>query len=222
MKRFTLLLAVAILGCSPDGVISDIQVRGKPSAHKPWSQKSPLTLEAAQRILANRTESTVGSISLDGYSFHRVVELGRGLRIVVISRNLGGGLLLFDSTGAHIATKATNEIRWLQLFDIDEDGLSELMTEEIDGRGTGILETSYCLYRFAPERVEPLWHGESYSRLAPTPGLVEEHLGFIRFDPSASGRHARLTHVIIGPTGLRSEITYEWRNNALQAVFPNQ
>jgi hypothetical protein len=215
-RSSVVLLFVAIVGCTDDGFVGEATVSG--NTRTTASADAPLTLERARQLLERRTASAVGPVTLNGYNFHREVEIGNGLRVIVISRNLGGGLLVFDANGANVSAKQTKEITWVQLFDLDEDGVAEVVTEEIEGRGTGVLEKRFHIYRFAANGIESVWTGESYSRHAPTPEAIEETTSFIRFDMSGAGRSARLTHLVFDVAGRRREATFEWRDGGLQAV----
>lgn len=214
-RSSVVLLIVATAGCTDDGFVGEVNVSARTQSTAPAD--APLTLERARQLLETRTAPAVGSIALNGYSFHREIGIGKGVRVIVISRNLGGGLLVFDANGANVSTKQTNEITWIQLFDLDEDGVAEIVTEEIESRGTGVLEKRFHVYRFATGRIESVWVGESYSRHAPTPEAIEETMGFIRFDPSGAGRNARLTHVVLDGAGQQRRATFGWRNGGLQA-----
>jgi hypothetical protein len=124
----------------------------------------------------------------------------------------------FASDEAAVATHRTREITWVQLVDLDEDGVSELLTEEIDGRGTGVLEKTFRLYRATDRNVTTVWSGQSMRRHAPDENHIEETIAFLRFDPSSAGKNARLTHLVIEASRRPSETVFEWRDGRLHRV----
>ena len=84
----------------------------------------------------------------------------------------------FAEDGSSITTLETGEILWLQLFDLNEDGIAELITEEVEGRGTGILTKIFRLYVVSPVSLKKAWEAESFMRSAPwKPRLQKPSLG---------------------------------------------
>ena len=215
--RFITVLIVTLAGCTDDGFVGEAKIHTT-SQDVASNDDATLRLERARQLLEARTAPSVGRIALNGYNFHREVDVGQGVRVIVISRNLGGGLLVFVANGANVATEETNEITSLQIFDLDEDGVAEIATEEIEGRGTGILEKRFHIYRIMPKHIETLWVGESYSRHARTPEKIEETTGFLRFDGSGAGRKARITHLVLDAAGRPRETTLEWRDGRLRPI----
>ena len=161
-------------------------------------------LRRALEAKAAGREPAPGSppIELSGYSFHWQLEPGADLRVVAVSYNLRGAIFVFDAAGSLRARAEIGELSWLQLFDFDEDGTAELIAEEVDGRGTGVLVKSFRVYRLSTSAVEPLWQGVSFSRKAlgqdPRTGDSRFELirGYLRCEPSGSGRaRPRLLHL---------------------------
>jgi hypothetical protein len=105
--------------------------------------------------------------SLNGYQFHWIAYAGAGTRFVVVSRMMGGALLLFDRRGTLVANRETGEITWMALCDLGQDGVSELLLEQIVGQGTGVLAKTYFLYGLAGGRIRELWRGTSIERTVP-------------------------------------------------------
>lgn len=173
------------------------------------AQAAETELQAARRLLAARSSgdsvSVLGGISLQGYEFHREVEIGQGIRVILISCNLHGGLLSFRSSGSRIASISSNQITGLQLVDLDEDGISEIVTEEIESRGTGILVKNFELYKVSPESLRRLWSARSYYQSVPSQGdgardpSARREDGFLRFDSSGGDKPARLTYLLLRP-----------------------
>src|SRR5437879_5971806 len=99
-----------------------------------------LTLDRAREILSHPSpREMLGTIDVQNLNYSREVEIGGGFRVIVLSKNMGGALILFSPQQLAEDSMATNEITWLQLFDLNDDGISELVTEEIEAQGTGIL-----------------------------------------------------------------------------------
>lgn len=186
-----LVLAVVLRG--------PIQAGGDPPAR--------LDLETLRRALEAKAGDrepvqSLPSIELSGYSFHWQLNPGRNLRVVAVSYNLRGDLFVFDADGSPLARAEIGELTWLQLFDFDEDGTAELIAEEVDGRGTGVLVKSFRVYRLSSTTVEPLWQGVSYSQrdLGVDPQTGESRFeltrGYLRCEPSGGGRASpRLLHL---------------------------
>ena len=214
MKGAALLLTLsAALGC--DGFVGEATMK-TPALARP----KVTALERARDVLARRrSDGVIGNIPLAGFNFDREMEIGDGLHVIVISCNLEGGLAVFRRDGTALATQRTKEITAVQLVDLDEDGVSEVVTEEIDGRGTGVLEKTFRVYRIDGSGVQELWSGESYVRHAPDEQHVEETVGFIRFDASGAGKNARLTHVLIDPSHHERIMTFEWTDGHLVKTY---
>lgn len=172
-----------------------------------------LTLATAREMLAGpRMPKELGSISLRAFDFWRELEIGKGIEVLAISCDRGGGLAAFRPDGSNIGTVPTGKIIWLQLFDLNEDGVSEVITEEVEGEGTGILMKAFSVYMITPKAIKKVWKGESY--LAETIASSSKVLalkvakqGFVRFDESGGGRKARMTYVLTSPTSPRIEVT---------------
>lgn len=213
MKRgTTLLLILVAFGC--DRFVGEASVKAATT-----TAAKATALDRARDVLAHRTPgAAIGSIQLVGYNFDREMDIGGGLRVIAISCNLTGGIAVFRTDGTAVATLPTKEITSVQLIDLDEDGVSEVVTEEIDGRGTGVLEKTFRVYRIDGSGVREVWSGESYVRHAPDEHHIEETMGFIRFDESGAGRKARLTHLILDPSHHEKETSFEWTNGRLVAI----
>jgi len=167
-----------------------------------------VNLVTARRIaLARETGSddqSIGPIGVTGYNFAREVDLGHGFRAFVISCNLGGGLILFDPAGEQVAAFRTWEINYFQLFDFNDDGMFELITEQRDGVATGIAFCNFHIYNMSSRKIQEVWEGESYyfdanSRRSP---IVRR--GFIRCVQSNSEYPApHLIHLSADSSGRR-------------------
>ena len=69
------------------------------------------------------------------FDFSCELELGGGLRVIAISKVLGGGLAAFRADGSAITTVESGRITSLQLFDLNEDCVSEVIADEVESRG---------------------------------------------------------------------------------------
>jgi hypothetical protein len=163
-----------------------------------------LNLEAARRLVSGSSEArSLGKIDLSGLEFAREVDLGQGLRVIVVSGSRSGGVAAFRGDGSMLTTIPTGQLTWIQLFDPDEDGVSEIIVEEIEGKGTGVLLKSFVLYVAGGETFREAWRQPSYRRESPwnptatAPSPVEIR-NFLRFDRSGAGRRPRMTY-LLGP-----------------------
>jgi len=182
-----------------------------------------VTLDEARKIIAARENGedveAVGPIRLGGLNFTREIEIGKSTRALIISCHLGGGIMVFDSAGKLIAFRRTGNIKSVQILDIDEKDQDEIITDEIDGTGTGIGRDGYHIYRLSNNKLEQLWHGESYY-LDAFPGQHIERQGFIRFMESGWGIPlTRLIHTVcdIDAKKCRQDV-YVLRDNQFRKV----
>ena len=125
------------------------------------------------------------------------------MQAVVVSKNLGGYLFVFHPDGTQLAQEQTGEIIWLQLFDFNGDGIAELVTEEAEARGTGLLVQYFIVYRVVGHQIEQLWRGVAYTHkmlresFATGTPVFEVTRGFLRFEPSGGGLPGpRLLHLV--------------------------
>jgi hypothetical protein len=147
-----------------------------------------LTLGEARAILKNapRLGGHVGSIALNGYLDHREIDIGRGVRVIAVIVQGGGGLLAFDASGRELGERPTKEITWWQVFDFEGHGQSAVITEEIVAYGTGLLGKEFRIYRVSPPNIALLWSGESFFRnINVTPRQYRR--SFLRFDYQTVG-----------------------------------
>lgn len=172
-----------------------------PAAEPPLQIGSVREALAAKR--ADRPQPPSGSFELSGYNFHWEVDLGNGTRAILISRLLEGRIMIFDAHGSLAFSLKTNEIVSLELFDFDNDGIAEMVTDQVDDRGTGILVKSFYIYKLFAEDFKEVWRGISYSheQLAETDvsGSAKFNIkrGFIRCEPAGAGLPGpRLLHLV--------------------------
>ena len=143
----------------------------------------------------------LGSIDLSGLEFSREFELGEGIRVIAIATSLAGGLATFRPDASAIATTPTGKIVSIQLFDLDEDDISEVLLDELDGKGTGVVSRSFVLYLAGRDGIREAWRRSSYraesswdpGKTSPAPTV--ETRNFVRFDPGGSGRPPRLAYL---------------------------
>jgi hypothetical protein len=165
-------------------------------------QGKRFTLDQLRRALQNlRADQPKGGpppIDLAGYSFHWELRLGDTGTLVVISRNLGGYVLTFAPQGALKGLQATDEIVSMQLCELDDDGVPELITDEIVGRGTGILSREFRVYRVSATPIRRLWNAPSFEYLEQSrPGekaYFSTVRAFLRCDPSGGGDRPQLDY----------------------------
>jgi len=160
--------------------------------------------------------SEVLGVTLAGFNFYREVLIGKGIRVIVISRTktLGGTLLVFDASGTLASSRETNqEILSMQLVDLDHDGVDEIITEEIGNATPGYFETEFVAYRVWPPPCQDIWRGEAWLSVNyPLEHNRERHTGFVRvpFEGDAGPyNRMRLVHV------LHDEVSGKWITNSV-------
>lgn len=154
------------------------------------SSSQPGRPEATDRVSAERTlesraaggpaaPASLFGVSLAGYNFHREILVGSRIRVIAVSKNLGGALLVFDAEGKLRDTCKTDEILAIQLVDLDHDGIDEIVTEEVWNRATGPFNTGFVVYRVVPAPCRSVWHGEAFLDMQ-GPGELERRAGYLR------------------------------------------
>lgn len=163
---------------------------------------SAVTIERARKMLKNYSSGQkLGNIDLTAVNYFREVELGKGIRAIVVSTNYGGGIALFSPKGVMESSLPTGEVESIRLFDLNGSGVSQVLTDEITDRGTGILVKKFNLYALEGGSIKRVWQGLSYKREAPwRPGQakIEVHQvqNFIGFDSAGAGYPNRMTYLI--------------------------
>lgn len=165
------------------------------------SHPKPLTLVQTRELLKQPSpHGMLGNVSLQGLVYSRELELGAGLRLILLSKDRSGGLALFSAEGVLADSISSGEFTWIQLFDLNGDGISEVITEEIAGRGTGVLIKDYNFYAIVNGQIKKLWQRRSYNfeslwSSARAPSKGQESKYFLRFDGPAAGIPARMTYL---------------------------
>jgi len=136
------------------------------------------------------------AFELTGYNFHWEVAPGKEQRVIAVSRMLGSTFMVFRADGSLLSTLEAQELTWLVLCDLDEDGTAEILTEQIEGRGTGVLFKRYHLYGLSTEGLREIWSEVSFSRASPPASPQAVARGLIRCERSGSGiPYARLLYL---------------------------
>jgi hypothetical protein len=170
----------------------------------------------------------LGKINLQGLSHFRELDLGAGFRVIVLSKERSGGLALFSPAGLLEDSIASNKITWIQLFDLNGDGVSELVTEEIEGSGTGVLFKNFKVYMVGAAGIKKLWERRSYSRESTwTSGgaaqKIQEARYFLRFDGSAAGFPGRMTYLEpVDKAGRYRESVFAMTGSSMKQVLAGQ
>jgi hypothetical protein len=186
------------------------------------AQSEALTIEITRKILAQPLSTqTIAGIPLVGFEFSREIEVGGGRRVVAISCTRNGGLIAFGTDGKAVSSLQTGRITSLEIFDLTEDGNSEVILNEVEGTGTGVLMEAFVVYRLTSSEIRQIWKGDSVFRSAPWKPAgkvqVNQKTCFLRFDPSGAGQPATMTHVCTTSGDNHfTEKTYEWRGDSLQ------
>jgi hypothetical protein len=137
-------------------------------------------------------------VALAGYLQHWEIQIGHGWTIVLVSQMRGAysKLLVFSERGSLIAmTDVGAEIGGIALCDLNQDGISEVIVDQLDGWGTGVLETTYSVYGIAGATRE-LWSGLSLA-IHEMPGEgINIKRGYLRCEPSGwDVPYTRLVHL---------------------------
>ena len=180
-------------------------------------QRQQMSLKAVREAIEAKKSGTERSsrlLDLSGYTFDWELGIGGRLRVLVISRNLAGDLLVFREDGSLIHHENVGEITRLQLFDFDGDGVAEIVAEELRARGTGILIREFHVYRVQDSSVDDLWHGVAYCHKlvkSSVPGGdadFEVQRGFLHLEPPGGGApNSLLFHLVEISVGSRESHT---------------
>lgn len=101
-------------------------------------------------------------LRLEGYRFHWELSIAPDVHVILVSRTRGGALLAFREDGSLAGLVETAEITSAGLFDFDdEDGPAEVITEQIEGGGTGVLLKRYHIYRIGKNGPQEVWKEDS-------------------------------------------------------------
>jgi hypothetical protein len=126
-------------------------------------------------------------------------------------------LLIFDSKGCLKTQLELPDLDSVQTLDIDSDGKQEILVDQVDGHGTGILFKKFHLYSARDQSIDELWSGLSFERVVnylsgPKPNLSLA-VGLVKFEPGAVGSEIppRLLHFIEKHKGDGKEPTVERR-----------
>jgi len=137
-------------------------------------------------------------LDLSGYLQHWEGDMGGGLQVMVVSRARGvrSHLLVFSRERKLVARRELGaEIHSLLPCDLDEDGILELVVDELDGWGTGILERTFRAYRIS-QGITQIWSSVSLSVHDPAGEEAAEEIrrGFLRCE--AVGRTPPYTRLL--------------------------
>jgi hypothetical protein len=168
--------------------LSVCRAQAPPGKHSSLDQ-----LRAAIREFRQGAGKTVDSpLELDGYSFDWELRTGGDFTVVVLSRNLKGQLAVFSGDGRLATSKDIGEVQSVQLCDLDNDGISEAITDEVRERGTGLLTRYFGVYRATGTSVDKLWDGVSFGHVYHEDGKGKPYfsssVGLLRCDPSGGDR----------------------------------
>jgi hypothetical protein len=150
----------------------------------------PVLTEAIEALGRAKRGDDLPELGIRSYLWHSDLLLSRTQRLVVVARLQGSTFLLFVS-GAPVGRVEANEPSAIEMFDLNGDGVLEVMTETRDAWGTGVVRRRYHLYAADGTRVYELWSGLSYSY--DSSGSVR---GFVKFEYSSGGRLLHTTEAV--------------------------
>jgi hypothetical protein len=155
-------------------------------------------LGTAERYDAFELRAGELRVSLEGYLEHWDLELGGEKRLIVVSQMRGGRslLLAFTESGSYLAQfHAGAELASLALCDLNSDGVSEVILDQLVGWGTGVLDRAYVVFLIDRE-IREVWTGLSLQIVeAPGSATAVTKRGFLRCEPSGwDVPYSRLFH----------------------------
>lgn len=151
--------------------------RDNPPSIPPPSPQTAFTLvQAAIHWRSEGFEEPAEALGLDlsGFNWAQVIDLGERtapcgerraphLTAILVSRNHDGDLLTFGPEGDFLSHEEIPEPVTYQPYDLDGDGLAELLVDEVDDWGTGIYIRFYNLYQFSDDgSAEEVWTDRSF------------------------------------------------------------
>lgn len=166
------------------------------------------TIEQLRSAVKTGGSIDIGPVHVQ--SVERAYEVGVGhdrIVVIVVGRPTGA-IASFAMNSKLTDAIKTGPIVSFQVFDLDEDDVAEIATDEIDGVGTGILLRQFRLYTFGGGgNVRRIWEAKSFleeenpsSPQNPRPSLTREY-GYLRFDYSGAGKPARMSYAIRNAQG---------------------
>jgi hypothetical protein len=161
---------------------------------------------------------TIGPLSLASVQAHWDVAIG-STRLLVLAGNLDGAIIVFDESGKCLGVTSVHEPISLELADLDFDGRPEVITDELTGRGTGVLERLFNIYQVETKgTINRVWSGMSYS-YAPN----QERRGYLRLRSRFEGPLAvpgyAVEHLVIDErTGGATTDVFQVANGVMRAV----
>jgi hypothetical protein len=87
----------------------------------------------------------------------------------------------------------------IHLVDLNSDQIPELVTDELIGRGTGLRDQDFVVYRVDAGRVTSIWRGEAlvHRSLALDGSELTQRIGFVHFFEGMFGEQPNLVHVTV-------------------------
>jgi len=159
-------------------------------------------LEAGVRAWQRTGETPPGlPVDLAGFNFLWQASPGDGSRVAAISKVHGGYLALFGEGGDLLELFETDEIYYsVLLCDLDQDGVAEVVTDEVKGFGTSYLDRDFHVYKRASDSLVELGSRTSYrSRMVyreneePRRELIR---GYVRCDPGDGMQPRGLAYIV--------------------------
>ncbi len=169
---------------------------------------------------ALRDAKPLPSMGIDtaGLNWYQTLSLDSKLTVIIVSRNLGGSLLVFDGEGRFKSAAETEEVLSVQLVRLVGDSWNLLLTT-LDGFGTGVRYEGFHLFVDRDRRFVEVWHGEGYvfeMRPGQAPAVETERVGLVRVIEASAGLPAQLLHSVEDAvTGHRQISLWEVANGRL-------
>lgn len=171
--------------------------------------------EAIERIRnGSARDELIGSTRLNGFRFAQEVPMPDGRMLLIVSREDGGALILYSARGALLGLTETARILSIQLVHLNNDDTPELVTEQLVGRGTGVRDQDFVVYRVDAGRMVYIWRGEALVHRSPALDGSEltQRIGFVHCFEGMFGEEPKLVHVTVADARLVRREEYVMRS----------
>jgi hypothetical protein len=165
---------------------------------------APLSLsqlrQAIREVSAGKEPDPRLPIDLSAYDFHWDLDPGGGLHVVVVGCDHHGYILTFNAAGSLAVAEKTHQIVSLQVCKLENQGIPELITDEVDLWGTGFVQRQFHLYKLSPTETKQIWTAVSFAfvphDMPPVPPYTGYTRAYVRCDSSGFSEPPRLVYYL--------------------------
>ena len=164
-------------------------------------------LEEIRAALKSGGDVDIGSVHVGAAKLVMQVSVSHDRVLMAVKGSSGGALALFKSDGELADAVKVGSVISYQVLDLDEDDVSGIVTDEVEGAGTGILLRQFRLYSLAAtDHVTEIWHAPSFSRKAPWSSTepeppVKTERGYLAFNRAGAGYPAQMFYALCDAQG---------------------